>query len=120
VGNSEFRLLRSVHKMGTCNCPPDAEWNPELRCTRTYCRNVDPNEKAAQDKKNDAAARHYLTARYGSLQHATRVLKKYEGVRSKQTTESFYVRIARWARALPLPTRASARLRKAAKAAAGV
>ena len=43
-----------------------------------------------------------------------RALQKHEGRRTKQTTESLYVRLARHARALPVPTRASARLRTAA------
>jgi hypothetical protein len=99
--------------MGVCMCPPGAKHDMSLRCHSVYCNNVDRVAKARRERQNDIVARAYLTSRFGSLQFAKKLLGKYEGRRTKQTTESFYVRIARHAKARP-PTRASARLRNLA------
>lgn len=96
--------------MGACRCPPSAKFNLTRRCHGVYCKFENPRKKAADAR----AARAFLAARYGSLQGAVRALQKHEGRRTKQTTESLYVRLAQRARALPLPTRASARLRTTA------
>ena len=99
---------------GSERCPPSAKFDLTRRCHGVFCKFENPRKKAADARAAVAAARASLAARYGSLQGAVRALQKHEGRRTKQTTESLYVRLARHARALPLPTRASARLRTAA------
>jgi hypothetical protein len=102
--------------MGACYCPAAAAHDATLRCGTVACRYLDHAAVYARHRREGAAAERFLRGRYGSLSAAVQALRGGSLGRTKQTTRSPYAELALESRRLA-PTRASARLRRAAAAA---